>query len=338
MRGDAVIQQFSFVMWTCAHTPFSTSSFTALLGASLLSVSNCSNAMTTDEFARFLAHPPPHGHAVVLKVTPLKNVQPGESNTLAQVFEYAWNGMDVFSILRENELTTESGVFTGIEWDHVAGHLTKYAGTNQNDSLRRRSALNGGFADLCSLGVWYLVKGTARWDGSLLDAEIDMPSVREKTGHNPRLLGELRTLADGTVSRLEYSVNVLGQSFQKYAINYRFGGSWGKSFPSYFAVYRYSSQGSGTESAAPELCFEAEIRQWDVSAAPAQKELDPGLVLGPLEVNILSNNILYNVSATRLTPILTSTVGGRRTVIILIMAAIALPLGWGLWRAAKMNR
>jgi len=79
----------------------------------------------------------------------------------------------------------------------------------------------------------YLVEGSARWDGFLLNAYA-MPDVREGIGAAPCLRGRIATFPDGTVKRLEYAVYLSGHednAIAEYAIDYIFDGKWGLTFP-----------------------------------------------------------------------------------------------------------
>lgn len=293
-------------------------------------------AMTPDEFVKFLAAPPTHGRAVVIIKTPQHGQGAAITNMLWQDYQFSWNGSDVLTVQREGDLLAESGAIDGVEWDHLRGHVTRYAGTNHNDLARRRSSLNGSYANLMALGVYYLVKGTARSDDRTLTAEIDMPQAYERFGSNPRLLGELSILPDGRVGSMKYIVQAEQYALLRFRIDYAYSGKWGTGFPSRIAVYELSAVNDEATREAARLLYEVEVLEWDVSSGRPRKGLDPSVLFPFAYQHVLSNNVLYDVGNGR-----TSRMGGekpsraKRLVVIFAILAASVPCGIYAWRATR---
>jgi hypothetical protein len=301
-------------------------------------------AMTPDEFATFLNRPPTCGHARVLKITPVteenvgrRSATHGITNRLIQACEYWWQYGDVLAVLIEGETRTESGLFHGMEWEHLADNLTKYAGTNRDDRYRRRSSPTAGYVNLMSLGIWFFVQGSARLDNGVLDGEIDMPEIRAKIGHNPRMRGRFERLPNGSVRRLEYAVRANEQDFLFYAVDYDYRGKWGVTFPSWFCVSQLRRRASETNAEPILVFYENEIHEWSTpnTLSPRETQLfNPDVMFSNSMVHILSNDILYDIHHSKLIPI---TIKGppsqrARSFVIVVLAALAVGFGWVAWR------
>jgi hypothetical protein len=302
--------------------------------------------MTLEEFAQFLGAPPSHGYAKVTRITPTHTQELGVTNQLYENCEFLWKGTNSFLIVREGRLERNAGVYEGAEWDQMEGIYTKYAGTNRNDELRRRSPTRAGLANLQALGVFYYVKGSARLDGVELNAEVDIPEVREKLGVTPRLRGRFTTLPNGAVSQQQYTVYVPGGGNEgelcDYKIDYRFDGKWGPGFPSYIAVYLVDKASPGASNGNPSLLFETKIHDWDIVRVPENSEINPIRAFTNLEQSVIfSNDIATVITRDSKAQQLAGEKGlaRKRSARVIIFLVVFLPLVlWGCWAIQKRNK
>jgi hypothetical protein len=330
------ILQSSFFQprYTCLPTPL----LLPLLAGYFFAFNFHSSAMSPEEFTRFLNQPPVHGRALVVTRNPIFVEPNSGSNLVSQVHEYSWNGRDMLIVQRGDGFVVHRGTFKGVEWDHFRGTLTRYAGTNQNDIGRARSPLHESFATLMALGIYNFVPGSARWNGEVFYAEYDMAEARKRFGTNPVILGRFDLLPGGSVGRLEYSLYAGGeQSLVKFAIDYRYSGPWGTFFPSHIA--RYDADNFPEETNAPArwfLFYELEVRKLDLASVPDEQSMNPD-VLFPNAVQVLvSNDVRFLVANPRTGPRHSSRFDSRkRLVVLMIFAALGLPMGLLMWHAAK---
>jgi hypothetical protein len=304
-----------------------------------------SMAMTPAEFVKFLSSPPQHGTCAVTARTPVYDASLATVTIVTQHFEFRWKerdvARDIVTIQRTDGSLAESGIFKGLEWDHLAGYMTQYRGTNSTDSSRRRSMLYGSFNRLMKLHlIDAIIPATARLRESSLEAEIDMPSARARFGRNPLLIGQFQLSESGAVERLQYLIHAGGESsLVRFTVDYQYNGSWGHGYPSYIAVYESYADDRNPAVASNVLTCEIQIDEWRADVVPADAELAPQFLFPKARISVLSNDVLMPLD--RGVGMAASVrAEGRRLWILVLLALSIVPLAviLRLMRATKKGK
>lgn len=295
-----------------------------------------SMAMTPAEYVNLLSSPPPYGTCAVTTRTPVYNASLATVTIVTQHFEFRWKtretGRDIVTVQKTDGAAAESGIFNGLEWDHLAGYMTQYRGTNSTDPSRRRSMLYSSFNRLMNLYLYdSLIPATARLRESSLEAEIDMPSARARFGRNPLLIGQFTLGESGNVERLQYLIHAGGESsLVRFTVEYEYNGAWGRRFPSHIAVFESYADHRDSSAVSNVLTCELQIDEWNAEVMPTDMELAPQFLFPGARVNMLSNDVLIALDPGMMDFALGRN-HGRRLWVLAALGLLLVPLTMILW-------